>query len=112
MTKITSTDLKKYWIERFGLHDPADLDLSVNGGLMQTANEYIAAGIDPDTYLNWYGVGGFDIDSMLELTDAGINIKLTAELTSEGRGGYNNTIAYKYCNGDLNLDAIRAILGC
>jgi hypothetical protein len=104
-------DLRTQWLRRFKLA-PADLDRSVDGGSMQTATEYIAAGIDPDTYLDWYNVGGFDISGMQELEDAGIDLKLTGELTSEGRGGYNNTIAYKYCNGDLSLDAVRAILGC
>jgi hypothetical protein len=108
---MTQIDLKTQWLARFKLA-PADLDLSVDGGSMQTANAYIAAGIDPDTYLKWYDVGGFDIDRMQELEDAGIDLKLTAELTSEGSSGYNNTIAYKYCNGDLSLDRVRAILGC
>lgn len=106
---MTQLDLKTQWLDQFKL-DPAEIDLCVDG-LMQTPEEYIAAGIDPDRYLNWYRVGGFEIDRMLELEDAGIDIKLTGESTSEGRGGYNNTIAYKYCNGDLSLDAVKKILG-
>jgi hypothetical protein len=103
-------ELQARWLTRFRL-DLADLDLPITDG-MPTPTAYIAAGVDPDSYLKWYDVGGFDISGMQELEDAGIDFRLTAELTSEGCGGYNNTIAYKYCNGDLNLDAVRAILGC
>jgi hypothetical protein len=105
---MTQTELENLWLHQFQL-DLTDLNLSVDGGSMQTPNEYIAAGIDPDTYLKWYDVGGVDIDRMLELKAAGISIKLLGTIAT-GRDGYSYPIAYCYCNGDLNLDEVKAIL--
>jgi hypothetical protein len=107
---MTQIELTNQWLEQFRL-DPEDLDLHMDNGSMQKPNEYIAAGIDPDKYLEWYDVGGVDIDRMQELEDAGIDIKLLGTIITVG-DGHPRPLAYKYCNGDLNLDEVKAILEC
>jgi hypothetical protein len=107
---MTRTELKNQWLEQFGL-EPEDLNVCMDNGSMQKPNEYIAAGIDPDTYLEWYQVGGFNIDRMLELEDAEIDIRLLGTIITAGNS-YPRSIANVYCNNDLTLEGVRAILGC
>jgi hypothetical protein len=105
---MQETSLKTRWVNRFGL-DPQDLNVNMGDGTMPSPNDYIEAGVDPDRYLSWYQVGGFDIDRMLALEDAGIDIELTGALTSEGCGNYQASIAYKYCNGDIDLVDVKKL---
>jgi hypothetical protein len=107
---MTQVDLKTQWLEQFRL-DPEDLDIQMGNGTMQKPNEYIVARIDPDTYLEWFQVGGFSIDRMLELEDAEIDIKLLGTMITTAGNGYPRTIANAYCNNDLTLERVRAILG-
>jgi hypothetical protein len=108
---MTQIDLKTQWIEQFKLYDPEDLNIHMDNGTMQKPSEYIAAGIDPDTYLEWCQVGGSSIDRMLELEEAGIDIKLSGTMITTAGNGYPRTIANAYSNNDLTLERVRAILG-
>ena len=108
---MTQIELKNLWLEQFKL-EPEELNIHMDNGTMQKPDEYIAAGIDPDTYLDWYHVGGFDIDRMIELENAGIDIKLLGTMITTAGNGYPRTIANAYCNNDLTLNAVTAILQC
>jgi hypothetical protein len=108
---MTRIELQNLWLEQFKL-GPEDLDIHMDNGAMQKPSEYIAAGIDPDTYLEWCQVGGFDIDRMLELEDAEIDIRLLSTMITTAGNSYPRSVANVYCNNDLTLEGVRAILGC
>ena len=109
-----SAELRQEWIDRFGFDldlDPKALDgLLGDGGTMPSANEFIAAGVSPTEYLNvYYPAGGFDIDRMKELLEAGFKTSDLQAQTDAGYGGYMASIGYKYCNGDLDIEEVKGI---
>jgi len=77
------------------------IDTELAGG--GTPQAWIDAGLSPDEYVRWYAAGGFDPEVCAQMKKAGIEPEAAGDRTSEGGGGYEHTIAYKVCNGDLDL---------
>jgi hypothetical protein len=112
--KIMTTTLRQEWVDQFGFDldlDPKAFDGLLGDGNMPSANEFIAAGVSPAEYLDvYYPAGGFDIDRMKELLAEGFVASELKAQTDLGHGGYNASIGYKYCNGDLSLEQVKEIV--
>lgn len=100
--------LLQRWIDMVGGKER--LDHPLGDGIFPSAREYFEAGITPEEYRVWYRVRGWDIQSMLELVDAGISLDALGERTTKGLGAYKDTIAYKFCNGDLTFDQVLVLI--
>ena len=99
--------LRESWIEKVGSEE--ELQNALGDGNFPCANDYISALVDPATYDRWYTVNGWNIDQMKILEAEGICIESTGA-TDSGFGSYTNTIAYKFCNYDLNLEDLKTLI--
>lgn len=102
------TSIRQLWIDKIG---EDNLNSPLGEGLFPPAIKYIEAGVFPDEYDRWYSINGWDIERMIELEEhEAIDIDELGQYTDRGNGGYGDTIAYKYCNGDLSLEEVLEIL--
>ena len=108
--------IKDQWIEWLNEDTKEALNKNLGEGKFPAAQEYIDAGVDPQTYKYWYNLQGWDIDQMLKLGQAIADLDPTGRrLTQEDMdrlklpySGY--TIAYMFCNGDLSLEQVKELI--
>jgi len=74
------------------------------------ARTWGSARFDVDEVSEWLDARCFEAAAATQLRDAGITATQAATRTSEGLGGYTDTLAYKLSNGDLSLDNVQKIL--
>ena len=75
------------------------------------AYRWLAHGFDdPEEIGEWLAARCFEPDRAHELERAGLTPAQAALKTSAGRGGYEDTIAYKFARGDLSLEEARRIV--
>lgn len=120
MTTTNYEILKQQWVESIlaGWDTEAMSQEEINEQLLGTqlgegtfpsVQEYIDAGVSPTEYRAWYSVNGFCIDSMKELEQAfGSDIDWLGE-RSWNKCGYEQTLAYQYCNGDITIEELQKI---
>ena len=75
------------------------------------AYRWLAHGFDdPEEIAGWLAARCFHPDRAHELERAGLTPEQASLKTSAGRGGYEETIAYKFARGDLSLEEARRIV--
>lgn len=103
------SSLWKQWVEVAGGENR--MDLLLGDGIFPSAREYFEAGVSVKEYRMWYSVGGWDIASMRELENMELaDYDNLGEQTEEGVGAYRASIAYKYCNGDIDIEDVRRLI--
>ena len=75
------------------------------------ARAWLDAGFaDAEEVDDWLGARCFDPRRAQALDAAGITPEQAALRTREGRGGYEETVGYKFAQGDLTLEEARRII--
>src|SRR5918997_6348511 len=90
-----------------------DEALDAVGGttLDAAARAWLDAGFaDAEEVDDWLGARCLDPRRAQALDAAGVTPEQAALLTREGRGGYEETVAYKFAQGDLTLEEARRII--
>lgn len=78
---------------------------------MEAARAWIAAGFtDAEEVEDWLGARCFDPVCAHALDAAGLTPEQARLRTTEGRTGYEDTIAYKFSRSDLSLEEARRII--
>ena len=75
------------------------------------ARAWLDAGFaDAEEVADWLGARCFDPRHAQTLDEAGVTPEQAALRTREGRGDYEETVAYKFAHGDLTLAEVRRII--
>lgn len=81
------------------------------GPAEKAAREWLSAGFDdPEEVEGWLKARCFDASAARALEDAGLTPEQAALRTRAGAADYEDTVGYKYANGDLSTDEARRVI--
>jgi hypothetical protein len=81
------------------------------GDLDAVVEAWEETGLGAHEVEEWLRVRCFDPATAEDLSDAGVTADLAGIRTEAGRGTYLETIAFKVCVGDLEVDEARSLVG-
>lgn len=75
------------------------------------AETWAESGFEAHEVEEWLRARCFDPSIARDLADAGVTADVAATRTEAGRGDYNDTVAFKVSDGDLEVEEARDLLG-
>ena len=75
------------------------------------AETWAESGFEAHEVEEWLRARCFDPSIARDLADAGVTPDVAATRTEAGRGEYNDTVAFKVSDGDLEVEEARDLLG-